>query len=91
MEEYPQPMLFFMPLIFRETENQPLPTESKAKGLELNRIIESASPLCHPAIITYDVLQEDVLADLQNNEQVGFPFCYPWLSFSSPFSKMFLL
>ncbi|KAI5735326.1 hypothetical protein M8J77_017041 [Diaphorina citri] len=56
--------------LIRETENQPLPTESKAKGLDLNRIIESASPLCHPAIITYDVLQEDVLADLQNNEQV---------------------
>uniref|UniRef100_A0A8D8VVE4 Twinkle protein, mitochondrial n=1 Tax=Cacopsylla melanoneura TaxID=428564 RepID=A0A8D8VVE4_9HEMI len=56
--------------LIRETDTQPLPAESKAKGLDLTKIIETASPVCHPAIITYDVLQQDVLADLQNHDQV---------------------
>ncbi|XP_067012802.2 mitochondrial DNA helicase isoform X2 [Anabrus simplex] len=56
--------------IVKATEKQPSPHVALRAGYDLRAIVNAAQPVWHQAIISFSMLRQDVLSDLQNIEKV---------------------
>ncbi|CAD6997213.1 unnamed protein product [Ceratitis capitata] len=55
----------------RPTESEPAPSKAHKKRLNLQHILNKATPMCHKSITTFNALKYDILSELQNIEKVN--------------------
>ncbi|XP_017488408.1 PREDICTED: twinkle protein, mitochondrial [Rhagoletis zephyria] len=55
----------------RPTDTEPAPFEAHRKRLNLQHILNKATPMCHKSITTFSALKNDILSELQNIEKVN--------------------